>query len=187
MEKTMSDTITIPRKVLASLISQAVGSYPNPDDSMPPGLLDPYIRTALDRMRWGPQPEPWIVADPRPEPWRLAYTTVLTQEIVSSIINLQDLASILPQANVQELASQRLQVFIDDYCGTSPRKPPFPGPRSIDGVNQGFSPLELVAIGTQFETAASTFADEGLRQALSKAGSQLTEQGVAQMGEGAVG
>jgi len=189
----MSDTITIPRKVLASLISQAIGSYPNPDDSLPPGPLDPYIRKALDRMRWGPgpqpwivagpRPEPWIVAGPQPEPWRFVYTTVLAQEIVSSIINLQDLAGILPQANVQEVASQRLQVFIDDYCGTSPRKPPFPGPRSLDGVNEGFSPLELVAIGTQFETAASTFADEGLQQALSKAGSQLTEQGIAQMQE----
>jgi hypothetical protein len=186
----MSDTITISRTVLASLISQAVGSYPNPDDSLPPGPLDPYIRKALDRMRWGypvpwivagPQGEPWIVAGPQGEPWRLAYTTVLTQEIVSSIVNLQDLAGILPQANVQEVASQRLQVFIDDYCGTSPRKPPFPGPRSLDGVNEGFSPLELVVIGTQFETAATTFADEGLRQALSKAGSQLTEQGVTQM------
>ena len=187
----MSDTITIPRKVLASLISQAIGSYPNPDDSLPPGSLDPYIRRALDRMRWG-YPVPWVVAGPgsqpwivagggQPEPWRFVYATVLAQEIVSSIVNLQDLAGILPQANVQEVASQRLQVFIDDYCGTSPRKPPLPRPRSLDGVNQGFSPLELVAIGTQFETAATTFADEGLRQALSKAGSQLTEQGVAQM------
>ena len=176
----MSDTITIPHKVLASLISQAVGSYPNPDDSMPPGPLDPYIRKALDRMRWG-YPVPWVVVGPQPEPWRFVYTTVLAQEIVSSIINLQDLAGILPQANVQEFASQRLQVFIDDYCGTSPRKHPFPGPRSLDGVDEGFSPLELVAIGTQFETAATTFADEGLRQALSKAGSQLIEQGIAQM------
>jgi hypothetical protein len=178
----MSDTISIPRKALASLISQAAGSYPNPDDSLPPDPLDPYIRKALDRVRWG-YPVPWIVADlgPQPEPWRFVYATVLAQEIVSSIVNLQDLAGILPQASVQEFASQRLQGFIDDYCGTSPRKPPFPRPRSLDGVNEGFSPLELVAIGTQFETAASTFADEGLRQALSKAGSQLTEQGVAQM------
>jgi hypothetical protein len=48
----MNDTITIPRKVLASPISQAIGSYPNPDDPMPPGPLDPYIRKALDRMKW---------------------------------------------------------------------------------------------------------------------------------------
>ena len=178
----MSDTISIPRKALASLISQAASSYPNPDDSLPPGPLDPYISqgtrsyevgvsSALDCCRSG-SPARTL---------RFVYATVLAQEIVSSIVNLQDLAGILPQANVQEVASQRLQVFIDDYCGTSPRKPPFPGPRSLDEVNEGFSPLELVAIGTQFETAATTFADEGLRQALSKAGSQLTEQGIAQM------
>jgi hypothetical protein len=182
MEKIMSDTITIPRKVLASLISQAIGSYPNPDDPMPPGPWDPHIRKALDRMKWF-SGLGVLVAGPHPEPWRLAYTTVLTQEIVSSIINLQDLAGILPQSSVQEVASQRLQVFIDDYCGTPPRKNPFPGPRPLDGVNEGFKPLELVMIGTQFETVASTFADEGLRQALSKAGSQLTEQGITQMYE----
>ena len=126
----MSDTITIPRKVLASLISQAIGSYPNPDDPMPPEPWDPYIRKALYRMKgfsdlWfsvrGPQPEPWIVAGPQPEPWRFVYTTILAQEIVSSIINLQDIGGMLPevtQARVQEFANQRLQVFIDDYCGT---------------------------------------------------------------------
>ena len=189
----MSDTITIPRKVLASLISQAIGSYPNPDDPMPPGPWDPYIRKALDRLKWfsalgfsvrGPSPEPWIVAGPDPEPWRFVYTTILTQEIVSSITNLQNIAGILPEvthARVQEFANQRLQVFIDDYCGTPPRKNPFPGPRRLEGMNEGFSPLELVTIGTHFETVATTFADEGLRQTLSRAGSQLIEQGVAQM------
>lgn len=181
----MSDTITIPRKVLASLISQAIGSYPNPDDPMPPGPWDSYIRKALDRMKWSSPSDLWLVTRrPPPFPSRLAYATVLTQEIVSSIINLQDMAGILPevaQDRIQEVASQRLQLFIDDYCGTPPRKNPFPDPRLLDGVNEGFSPFELVTIGTQFETVATTFVDEGLRQALSKAGSQLIEQGVAQM------
>lgn len=185
--------LPFPAKFWLPCSAKLYGSYPNPDDPMPPGPWDPYIRRALDRMKWGPLsnpwvagplPDPWIVAGPLPDSWRLAYTTVLTQEIVSSITNLQEIAGMIPevaQAREQEVASQRLQVFIDDYCGTPPRKNPFPGPRPLDGVNEGFSPIELVTIGTQFETAATTFADEGLRQALSKTGLQLIEQGVAQM------
>jgi hypothetical protein len=191
MEKTMSDTITIPRKVLASLISQVIGGYPNPDDSTPPGPWDPYIRKAIDRIKgphpihWivaGPVPNPWIVAGPGPQPWRLAYTTVLAQEVVSSITNLQDIAGILEgaQTRVQEVARQRLQVFIDDYCGTPPRKNPFPWPRPRDEINDGFSPLELVVIGTQFETAA-TWANEDLKQAFLAASAQLIDQGIAKM------
>src|SRR5882724_8778065 len=87
---------------------------------MPPEPWDPYIHKALYRMK-GFSDLCFSVRGPQPEPWRFVYTTILAQEIVSSIINLQDIGGMLPevtQARVQEFANQRLQVFIDDYCGT---------------------------------------------------------------------
>lgn len=193
----MSDTITIPRKALISILRSLSGDYPNPEgDPLPPGPLDPVIRKAFNQIRWqfGPRPEPWVnsvsnllsqvALNPQPLPPRLAYTTVLAQEIVNSVASLQDMADLLPeeaQARVGEIANQRLQVFFDDYCGTPPNKSPFPVPHSRDGVLEGFNPLELVIVGTQFEAAATTLINGGLKEALSTLGTKLTEQGVAQL------
>ena len=165
----MSDSITISRKALVSILSPFL-EYPDPNNPLPPGPWDSVIRKAFNQIRYqlGPQPEPWITSvqnpliqvalNPQPLPPRLAYITVLGQEIVNSIANLQDIADTLPdsQARVREIASQRLQAFLDDYCGTSPRRNPFPGPRPRSEVIEGFSPLELIIIGTQFEAAATT-------------------------------
>ena len=191
----MSDSITISRKALVSILSPFLGVYPDPNNPLPSSPWDPVIRKAFNQIRYqlGPQPEPWITSvqnsllevalNPQPLPPRLAYTTVLGQEIVNSITNLQDIADALPdsQARVGEIASQRLQAFLDDYCGTPPRKSPFPVPRPGSDVIKGFSPLELVIIGTQFEAAATTLMNEGLQQALSTLGTKLIEQGAAQL------
>lgn len=192
----MSDTITISRTALISILNSFTGSQGPEGDPLPPGPWDPVIRKAFNQIRWqfGPLPDPWITSvsnpfsqvalNPQPLPPRLAYTTVLAQEMVNSIANLQDMAEILPedaQARVGEIANRRLQLFFDDYCGTPPRKSPFPGPRPRDGAIEGFNPLELVIIGTQFEAAATTLVDGGLQEALSVLGTQLIEQGISQM------
>ena len=192
----MSDSITISRKALVSILSSFIGGYPDPNNPLPPGPWDPVIRRAFNQIRYqlGPQPEPWITRvqnpliqvalNPQPLPPRLAYTTVLAQEIVNSIANLQDIADTLSadaQARVGEVASQRLQAFLDDYCGTPPRKNPFPVPHPRDGVVEGFNPLELVIIGTQFEAAATTLSNGGLQEALSGLGTKLVEQGISQL------
>jgi hypothetical protein len=104
--------------------------------------------------------------------------------MVNSIANLQDIAEILPedaQARMGEIANRRLQIFFDDYCGTPPRKSPFPVPRLRDAVIEGFNPRELVIIGTQFEAAATTLVNGGLQEALSGLGTKLVEQGISQM------
>ena len=192
----MNDSITISHKALMAILNSFIGGYPDPDNSLPPGPVDPIIRRTFDRVRYqlAPQPEPWLASlpnpsiqvalNPQPLPPRLAYTTVLAQEIINSITNLQDIADTLPedaQARVGEVANRRLQVFLDEYCGTTPPKSPFPGPRPRNGVVQGFNSLELVVLGTQFEAAATTLMNEGLQQALSTAGTKLIEQGTAQL------
>jgi hypothetical protein len=193
MEKTMSDTITIPRKALTSIINSVISGFPNPEDPpLPPGPWDPVIRKAFDRFRYqlGPDPNPWRLS-PDPDPWktsiqnsaRITYTNALAQEAISSITNLQDIADTLPseaQSRVAEVAKQRLQMFVDDYCGTPPRKNPFPFPPR-DGVIEGFSPMELVVIGTQFESAAANLANGKLQQSLAEIGTQITDLAIAQM------
>lgn len=191
----MSDTITISRKALSSILSSLIDFYPNPDNPLPPGPWDPVIRKALSQIGWKfrPSPDPWISSryfgnqvalNPQPLPPRLAYTTVLVQEIVNSIVTLQDLAETLPgefQSQIGQVANQRLQVFFDDYCGTPPRKSPFPFPRPKNEAIEGFSPLELIVLGTQLEAAATTLANGDLQQALSGLGTTLTDQGIAQL------
>lgn len=197
VEKTMNDTIAIPRTALVSILNSFIGGYPNPEGNpQPPGPWDPVIRKVFNQIRWqlGPHPETWetsvanllnqVALNPQPLPPRLAYTTVLAQEMISSIANLQDIAEMLPedaQARVGEVANRRLQIFFDEYCGTPPRKSPFPAPHPRDGVVEGFNPLELVIIGTQFEAAATTLIDGGLQEALSGLGTKLVEQGIAQL------
>lgn len=197
MEETMNDTIAIPRTALVSILNSFIGSYPNPEGNpQPPGPWDPVIRKAFNQIRWqfGPHPEPWgtsvanllnqVPLNPQPLPPRVAYTTVLAQEMVNNIANLQDIAEMLPedaQARVGEIANRRLQLFFDDYCGTPPRKSPFPVPRPRDGVVEGFNPLELVIIGTQFEAAATTLVNGELQEALSGLGAKLVEQGISQL------
>ena len=197
IEKTMNDTITIPRTALVSILNSFIGGYPNPEgDPQPPGPWDPVIRRAFNQLRWrfGPHPEPWVTSvanllnqvalNPQPLPPRLTYTTVLAQEMVNSIANLQDMAEMLPEnakARVGEIANRRLQIFLDDYCGTPPRKSPFPRPHPRDAVIEGFNPLELVIIGTQFEAAATTLSNGELQEALSGLGTKLVEQGISQL------
>ena len=193
----MSDTITISRKALVSILSSFISSYPNPeDDPLPPGPWDSVIRKVFNQILWqlGPQPEPWVIGiqnplsqvalNPQPLPPRLAYTTVLAQEIVNSIANLQDIAEMLPedaQGRVGEIANRRLQLFFDEYCGTPPRKSPFPESHPRDGSIEGFNPLELVVIGTQLEASATTLSNGELQQTLAAIGMKITEQGVAQL------
>lgn len=99
-------------------------------------------------------------------------------------MNLQDLTETLPgdfQAQITQVANQRLQIFFDDYCGTPPRKSPFPIPYPKNGVMEGFRPIELVVLGTQLEAAATTLTHLDLQQALSGLGTTLTAQGIAQL------
>lgn len=193
----MNDTITIPRTAFVSILNSFIGGYPNPEGNpLPPGPWDPVIRKAFNQIRWqlGPQPDPWVTGvlnpwiqvalNPQPLPPRLTYTTVLAQKMINSIANLQDIAEMLPedaQARVGEIANRRLQIFFDDYCGTPPRKSPFPVPHPRDGVVEGLNPLELVIIGTQFEAAATTLINGGLQEALSGLGTKLVEQGISQL------
>lgn len=191
----MNDTITISRKALTSIFRSFIDYYPDPNNPLPPGPWDPVIRKALSQMGWKfrPSPDPWILREyfgdqvalnPQPLPPRFAYITVLAQELVNSIVNLQDLTETLPgdfQVQIAQVANQRLQIFFDDYCGTPPRKSPFPIPYPKNEVMEGFRPIELVVLGTQLEAAATTLTHQDLQQALSGLGTTLTERGIAQL------
>jgi hypothetical protein len=178
----MSDTITISRKALISILRSFIDYYPDPNNPLPSGPWDPVIRKALSQMGWKfrPSPDPWITSFSS----RTTYITILIQEIVNSIATLQDLTETLPgdfQAQIAQVANQRLQVFFDDYCGTPPRKSPFPISYLKNEVMEGFRPIELVVLGTQLEAAATTLTHLDLQQALSGLGKTLTAQGIAQL------
>src|SRR5262245_21560085 len=116
----MAENVSMSRKGFISLLSELMGSYPNPDDATPPGPWDPVIRKALDRIRWasGPQPDPWVwvALNPQPLPPRFAFATAIAREMIDQISTLKDTphASAAATFDERSSAANRLFQFIDD-------------------------------------------------------------------------
>jgi hypothetical protein len=179
----MADEIRIPHKAFVSLVSLLTSAYPNPEDDNPPGPWDPVIRKVLTRIsRFGPQPEPWVLAglNPQPLPPRAAIAAALAQEVVDSLGSLQVLAEALPQEG-QRAVRNHLARFIDD-CGNGRIPFPWPWPWPPIRKERELGPVELVVIGAQLANAARGFADSSLQKDLEEGGARLIEMGVSQMG-----
>ncbi|PPC91371.1 MAG: hypothetical protein CTY34_04155 [Methylobacter sp.] len=191
----MNDTLTISRKALVSILGSFVGANRNANSQEAPGPWDPIILKADNktRLQLGSKLEPWLAdlqnplvhngLNPQPLPPRLLFTNILAQEIVESLLHLQDLADLLPetQSRISTLADQRLDIFVDEYCGTPPRKSPFPNIHSKDQTDGGFTAVELVILGAQFGAAAETFMNINLQQSLISISDKLTELGISRM------
>src|SRR5262245_45689431 len=67
-------TLAIPREKLVNFVRGMVGGvsgYEDPDNPLPPGPWDPYIRKAMRELIAGPVPDPWrMFFGPGPQPWR---------------------------------------------------------------------------------------------------------------------
>jgi hypothetical protein len=163
----------ISRQALVSLVTGYLNGYPSDDSPMPHGPWDPVIRRVLDRVATsvrGPHPEPWraVTLNPQPLPPRIAFAASFAEEIV-------DRAALLQEAGGRA-GSGYVTRFIDDYCGTPPRRRwPFPWPPKDDRIN----PLDLVTIGVTFQNLARTLENEDLAGQISKAGGALVDRGAA--------
>lgn len=193
----MNDTLTISRKALVAILSSFVGANSRVAlGQTAPGPWDPIILKAdhKTRLQLGSKLEPWLAdlqnplmqngLNPQPLPPRLLFTNILAQEIIESLLHLQDLADLLPetQPRISTLAEQRVSIFIDEYCGTPPKKSPFSNIRTKDDQSEdGFTAVELVILGAQFGAAAETFMNKDLQQSLINISDKLTELGVSRM------
>lgn len=69
---------------LLALVRETIGASRGRDDDehpLPPGPWDPVICVALERIGFGPLPDPWLsrmpVLGPYPEPWAIALSSLL--------------------------------------------------------------------------------------------------------------
>ena len=126
------------RTTFVSFISHLVDGYPNPEEPMPPGPWDPVIRRALERaiLRFGPLPDPWrpsmldrVALNPQPLPPKVALAVTLAEEVVDRAVLIDQVAggdnAPGPSAGTKYIAD-----FIEDWCGTRPKRPPRPPKRS---------------------------------------------------------
>lgn len=191
--------ITVPTSDLVRLLDAV--AYPNPDDVGPLGPAGPVIRwwdwVALNPQplppkwqwtepwrKWGPHPEPWRSWGDRPDPrgW-----TMVAQATIGQAMESFEMAGIIVVGGDTERARESIQdsltKFVDDICGTPPRKGPFPGPWGPVLDPERLHPSNLVIAGAQFHKAAESLGDHPLRGTMQDAAQRLFETGLSRLGE----
>ncbi|HTN38619.1 MAG TPA: hypothetical protein VL053_16170 [Arachidicoccus sp.] len=140
--KTKFEKTDISTRKVQSLISQLLGNqgYPDPDNPLPSGPWDPYIRKAAKRIRlFGPSPEPWLYAhlynlhpeiwdlihphtlselNPQPLPPRFVVIAALTQEVIDHALLLQEIKDAMRQNNNERgiiIVSGDIEKFTDEF------------------------------------------------------------------------
>jgi len=194
--KTQTNAPAIPRDKFVVFVRELLGAgtsgYPDPDNPQPPGPWDPVIRKALGRVEavFGPHPEPWkpnpferVGLNPQPLPPKVAFASVIAQEVIERALNMQEIADALPRQGQQQgiiIVGGLVGRFIDD-CGNDRlwRKRPFPPPRGKD--ENRLSPVELVTMGVQFDQAAREAFHKGVKEQFERAGASLIEMGISRM------
>jgi hypothetical protein len=159
---------------------------PVPDPWVPPyfGSWDRLVKYLVyeathagpDPVPWrthlGPVPDPWRT-DPSPTPWTPAVSALV------AAVNAQQLAANVEEGSVrtqlEQSASASIAQVLDDYCGTPPRRIPwpFPGP-----------PPWVFAIASELNAIANTATDAGMREGLLKVAGQVLQRGFGQAGSG---
>jgi len=174
------------------LLGAGVSGYPDPDNPQPPGPWDPVIRKALGRIEavLGPHPEPWkpnpgeaVGLNPQPLPPKVLLALLIAQEVAERALYMQEIADALPRAGQQQgiiIVGGLVGRFVED-CGNDRlwSKRPFPPPRGED--DNRLSPVELVAMGVQFEQAAREAFHQGVKEQFERAGASLIELGLGRM------
>jgi len=192
-------TLTIPREKLVAFVRGMLGGvsgYEDPDNPLPPGPWDPYIRKAMRELIAGPVPDPWrMFFGPGPQPWRevtlnrLPPKVMLAAGVARAVINravlMQEIANALRDEGEQHgiiIVGGLISRFIDD-CGNDRlwHQHPIPPPPHGGEPDDKLTAFELIAMGAQFEHSAIGIADSALRQELRGAGAKLIEMGVARM------
>jgi hypothetical protein len=126
-----------------------------------PDLIDDY---------W---PPPLRRAEPNPSPWSPSVSLLM------SAISFKEVASKLPDGQLRndmgKRADQAISMFIDDYCGTPPRRIPWPWPGPPPWVYPILSELAM---------AASSFQEGSLRNEVLHVAGQIAQRAFSSTGAG---
>jgi len=102
---------------------------------------------------------------PSPDPWRQAVSALV------AAVNVQQLAATVEgpmRGQLERSASASIAQVLDDYCGTPPRKVPWPYP--------GPPPWNF-AIASELNAIANMVTTAGMRDGLQKVAGQVLQSG----------
>jgi hypothetical protein len=189
----MNENITVSKTSFVQLLSDL---YPNPDDPGdmsspwgPYGPIGPLVSWFVSRVSWAllnPQPLPpepppdlWKFTAPIAVPWRAA---LLARMVIDRVVAEYQFVEVAAGAGTSEGAHDgvrlRISEFIDDFCGTRPRRwpLPWPWPPKLDPAQ--IRPLDLLLAGAQFQRASDAMVDNPLQADFSAAADQLLQTGL---------
>lgn len=161
---------------------------PDPDNPMPPGPWDPYIRNAFVKtlQAFGKSYNAYAL-NPQPLPPRVFFVSALAHEVIDLVVVTQEIEAILQggTASSKSGSTGYLNKLVDDWCGNGwfPRFPP--RPRGIgsepeprpDWASSELSGLDLIILGTEFEKASRMVAGKDLQQSLAQGSAKLVATG----------
>ena len=120
-----------------------------------------------------PNPSPWRNAEPSPSPWSPAVSLLM------SAISMKEVASKLPDGELRndigKRADHAISMFIDDYCGTPPRRIPWPWPGP---------PPWVYSIVSELAMAANSFQEGSLRNEILHVAGQIAQKAFGSSGAG---
>ena|SRR5437868_2448454 len=144
-------------------------------------LHDPFLGSGRGRgfpyavaaPTYDPNPLPWRNAEPNPSPWSPAVSFLM------SAISLKEVASKLPDGQLRndlgKRADHAISTFIEDYCGTPPRRIPWPWP--------GPPPWDY-SIVSELAMAAHSFQEGSLRNEVLHVAGQIAQKAFGSIGVG---
>ena len=121
----------------------------------------------------GSPPRPSMVEGPQPDPWRAAYSSPAREAVallVSAATAKEAAAAMSDKAVAKQIvasADASISEVLDDYCGTPPRKVPwpFPGP-----------PPWVWEIASELTTAANSLQEGTLRTSLQQISGRILDR-----------
>lgn len=211
MEPT-DNQFTLSRSMLVSLLD-ALG-YPNPDDPGDPnnpwgpyGPGGPVSSRFREALSWamlnpqplppvnGPSPDPWrsmaasrLTAGPQPEPWHSMLTALTARMVIDGAVarirGAENAGMDEQSERVYNSVRASIREFVDDWCGTPPRRwpRPWPWPLTMNGYTP--DPVDLIAAGAQFHLAAAAVDEGTLQEEFGAAANRLFETGLGMLSAG---
>jgi hypothetical protein len=134
----------------------------------PSRRFGPFPQPWRSPWRSGPIPVPWRSAGPVPDPWRVVLSELLSE------VSFRGVAERMPEGEEQnrlrERYGHRVSEIIDDFCGTSWRRPiPIPGPR----------PWVLPAV-EQLAAAAHSLQEGSMREEVLRVAGELMQKALSE-------
>jgi hypothetical protein len=171
-----------PSAISYSLLSQILELAFGPSIWDVPGIGGPLRNQVVER--YGPLPDPWIIAglNPQPLPPKARYALTLADAHVHEVMRVDTLAADFGEAAVERGLSRvhGAMAEIEELC---PRPFPWPkrGPQPPEPfAEEDFGPVELAIMGSRFVALAERLESGQLREAaqsVSRAMFNAAEQG----------